>query len=115
MQQFANYLKNLNWLVAFDVLAILVFAILIFVFFKRRNNLKVAILYSTYMLVYLGISIFCALSENNALYVTNFILRIVGLAFIVSFVVIYQKDIKNFISKLSGNYDRNKHHDGFGG
>lgn len=101
MEIFKNYLKNLNYYAIIDLAVILLVAVLALIFFKRKNNIKVAIFIAFYMLVYIGVTLVCVMSEDNKLFITNQIMH-VGI-YIIAFatLIAYQQDIKASFSRFS--------------
>lgn len=94
-----EYLSNLNWTIAIDLVVLLTVAVMVLIFFKRRNSVKLALLFSGYLLLYCIIWVINGLF--NCLYVTKNILSIVGMFLIGSFIVVYQTDLKVSFSKLA--------------
>ena len=47
-----EYLLNLNWTMAIDILVLLAVAVLVLIFFKRRNSIKLALIFSAFLLLY---------------------------------------------------------------
>lgn len=108
MNEFANYIKNMNLTVIVDIAVIITLATLLLIFFKKRNSLKQAIFYSVFFLLYTVVNVICALSSTSMLYITKRIFDYLLIFFIVAFVVVYQTDLKQIISRLSRSYDKNK-------
>ena len=108
MNDFANYIKNMDWTVIIDVAVIVTLAIMLLVFFKRRNCIKQAVIYMTFLLCYTAVCIVTALSETKMLYITKKIFDMMLIFFIVSFVVIYQTDLKQIVAKLGRTHEKNK-------
>ena len=94
-----EYLSNLNWTIAIDLIVLLTVAVMVLIFFKRRNSIKLALLFSGYLLLYCIIWVINGLF--NCLYVTKNIMSIVGMFLIGSFIVVYQTDLKVSFSKLA--------------
>ena len=93
-----EYLSNLNWTIAIDLIVLLTVAVMVLIFFKRRNSIKLALLFSGYLLLYCIIWVINGLF--NCLYVTKNIMSIVGMFLIGSFIVVYQTDLKVSFSTL---------------
>lgn len=94
-----DYLANLDWTVAIDVIVLLAVATIVLIFFKRRNSVKLALIFSGYLLLYAMVWVINGLLGN--LYVTKLILSVVGLFMIGAFIVVYQTDLKVSFSKLA--------------
>ena len=108
MDDFAKYIQNPYWTVIIDVLVIIAFATMLLVFFKKRNSMKQAVLYMVFLLVYLGVSIITALSPHKILYITKRVLDVLLFVFVVSFVIIYQADLKQIAARMGRVHDKNK-------
>lgn len=93
------YLSNLDWTVAIDILVLIAVAVMVLIFFKRRNSIKLALLFSAYLLIYCVVWVINGLF--GSLYVTKIILSVVGIFMIGAFIVVYQTDLKVSFSKLA--------------
>ena len=94
-----EYLLNLNWTMAIDILVLLAVAVLVLIFFKRRNSIKLALIFSAFLLLYCVVWVVNGLF--GYLYVTKIILSVVGMVMVGSFIVVYQTDLKVSFSKLA--------------
>ncbi len=94
-----EYLLNLNWTMAIDILVLLAVAVLVLIFFKRRNSIKLALIFSAFLLLYCVVWVVNGLF--GYLYVTKIILSVVGMFMVGSFIVVYQTDLKVSFSKLA--------------
>lgn len=101
MNEFLTFLKNLDYFLIVDLIVMITLAVLILLFFKRRNNLRLAVIVAIYILIYFGVSIATAYSPINILFITQGILRYGIIFLIVAFCVVYQQDLKAFCSRLS--------------
>ena len=93
------YLSNLDWTVAIDILVLIAVAVIVLIFFKRRNSIKLALAFSAFLLLYCMVWVINGLF--GSLYVTKLILSVVGLFMIGAFIVVYQTDLKVIFSKLA--------------
>ena len=93
------YLSNLDWTVAIDILVLIAVAVIVLIFFKRRNSIKLALAFSAFLLLYCIVWVINGLF--GSLYVTKLILSVVGLFMIGAFIVVYQTDLKVIFSKLA--------------
>ena len=72
---------------------------LVLIFFKRRNSIKLALIFSAFLLLYCVVWVVNGLF--GYLYVTKIILSVVGMFMVGSFIVVYQTDLKVSFSKLA--------------
>lgn len=105
MEALQIYLKNLNYYAIIDLVVIILAAVAVLWFFKRRNNLKIAILVALYVCAYIGVSVASALTEQRILFVTSEILRWGGIILIMCIVITYQQDIKAGITRFARWHD----------
>lgn len=99
------YLENLNYYAIIDLVFIILAAGAILWFFKRRNNLKMALFVAIYVCAYIGVSIATALTAQNLLYITGQILKWGGVILIMCIVITYQQDIKSGITRFAKWHD----------
>lgn len=105
MEVLKNYLSNLDYFAIIDLVVIILAAAAILWFFKRRNNLKMALFVALYVCAYIGVSIACALTSKNLLFITSQILKWGGLILILCIVITYQQDIKSGITRFARWHD----------
>ena len=94
-----TYLTSLDWTIAIDLLVLIAVAVMVLIFFKRRNSIKLALVFSAYLLLYCVVWVINGLLGK--LYVTKMILSVVGMFMIGAFIVVYQTDLKVSFSKLA--------------
>lgn len=100
MSDFLIYLENIDFFAIIDLVVILTLSIVFLVFFKRRNNQKLALLLMLYMTIYAGVNVATAMTDNNILYVTGRILDAGIIFIIVAFCVVYQQDLKSMVARF---------------
>lgn len=101
MSDFTNYLKNIDYFAIIDLVVIVALSVVMLLFFKRRNNLKLALIIAGYMVVYTAVSIVSALTSNNLLFITSKILNVGVIFIVVALCVVYQQDLKALVTRLS--------------
>lgn len=101
METFKNYLDNINYFAIIDLFMIILIAVITLIFFKRRNNIKMALFLAFYMVVYIGVTLVCAMSPSNILYITSEILKGGAIVIVLCIAIAYQQDIKVGISRFS--------------
>lgn len=105
MGELKNYLNNIDYFAIIDLFVIIFAAAAILWFFKRRNNLKMALFVAVYVCAYIGVSVACALTANNILYITSQIFKWGGIVLIFCIVTAYQQDIKSGITRFAKWHD----------
>lgn len=101
MTDFITYINNLSWYSIIDLVAVLAVLGLLLWFFKRRNNLIMAIILVSYTLIFVGVAVVVTLTKNNIMYVTYKMLQAGWIVWIVAFCVVYQQDLKSTWGRLS--------------
>lgn len=101
MQDFIMYFKNLDYFAIIDAAVIVVIATALLIFLKRRNALKLAVLYATYALLYISVLIVTTITENHILLITHRILSFGWIFLAIVFAVVYQQDLKAMFGRLS--------------
>jgi len=75
MEVLKNYLNNLSYYAIIDLVVIILAAVAVLWFFKRRNNLKMALFVAVYVCAYIGACVASALTSINILFITSQVLR----------------------------------------
>ncbi len=85
--------------VVIDILVTLAVAIMMFVFFARRNSYRMAVVVSVYAVVYLALLILNIYYDQAKIAID--VLRYFNIFWIVAMVEVYRSDLKIFMSKLA--------------
>ena len=85
--------------VALDIIVTLAVAVMMFVFFAKRNSYRLAVIVSIYSLVYLAILILNIYYSQAQIAID--VLRYFNIFWIVAMVDVYRSDLKVFMSKLA--------------
>ncbi len=101
MSNFIIYLNNIDYFAIIDLVVIITLSTILLVFFKRRNNIKLALIFMLYMTALAGVSIATALTDNNILYVTAQLLSTGVIFIMMAFCVVYQQDLKSIVTRFS--------------
>lgn len=113
MQDFITYFKNLDYFAIIDAAVIVVIATALLIFLKRRNALKLAVLYATYALLYISVLIVTTITENHILLITHRILSFGWIFLAIVFAVVYQQDLKAMFGRLSRWNERKDNNIGY--
>lgn len=108
MEAFKTYLNEVGWYIIADIVVMLVAAVLLFIFFKRKKNVRMAILFSFFMLVYLAVNISVALTSFHALLITKYILDGVLIFLFAAFAVVYQNELKLAFARLAKGHEKGR-------
>ena len=101
MSNFIIYLNNIDYFAIIDLVVIITLSTILLVFFKRRNNIKLVLIFMLYMTALAGVSIATALTDNNILYVTAQLLSTGVIFIMMAFCVVYQQDLKSIVTRFS--------------
>ncbi|MDE5911059.1 MAG: diadenylate cyclase [Clostridia bacterium] len=85
--------------VVIDILVTLAVAIMMFVFFARRNSYRMAVVVSVYAVIYLALLILNIYYQQAKIAID--VLRYFNIFWIVAIVEVYRSDLKIFMSKLA--------------
>lgn len=100
MSDFIIYIENINAWIIVDLIIIIAITFPLLVFFIKRNSLRLAVILGIYLLVLSVINVACALSSINILFVSKRILDYLNIFLIITFVLVYQADIKMAFAKI---------------
>ncbi|MGI6701697.1 MAG: diadenylate cyclase [Christensenellales bacterium] len=100
MTDFKTYIENINAFLVIDILIILGLSLPVIIFFIKKNSARLAVLLTLYIILLTLINIVCALSANETLYLSKRVLDYFNIFLIVTFVIVYQSDIKMLLAKL---------------
>lgn len=96
-----EYLKTGKWYVLLDLIIIVAITVALLLFFKRRNSLKLAIIYVAYAMLHVALLLVSTFTKQHLFLITTYIMSLGWVFLIVSFCVVYQQDLKATWSKLS--------------
>lgn len=113
MQDFITYFNNLDYFAIIDAVVIVVIATALLIFLKRRNALKLAVLYATYALLYISVLIVTTITKNHILLITHRILSFGWIFLAIVFAVVYQQDLKAMFGRLSRWNERKENNIGY--
>lgn len=85
--------------VIIDIIVTLAVAIIMFVFFAKRNSYRMAVIVAIYSVVYLALLILNIYYQQAAIAID--VLRYFNIFWIVAIVEVYRSDIKIFMSRLA--------------
>lgn len=95
----ANSATSPSLWVIIDIIVILAVAIMMFVFFAKRNSYRMAVIVAIYSVVYLALLILNIYYQQAAIAID--VLRYFNIFWIVAIVEVYRSDIKIFMSRLA--------------
>jgi diadenylate cyclase len=97
---FKEYLENLNAIVVFDLLLAAAVGLVIFLFFYRKNSVRLAIIIGGIFLLYLTVSVINAFSGTGALYLSKQIMLFVVFFLSLIIAVVYQSEFKSTLARV---------------
>ncbi len=95
----ANSATSPSLWVIIDIIVTLAVAIMMFVFFAKRNSYRMAVIVAIYSVVYLALLILNIYYQQAAIAID--VLRYFNIFWIVAIVEVYRSDIKIFMSRLA--------------
>lgn len=95
----ANSATSPSLWVIIDIIVTLAVAIMMFVFFAKRNSYRMALIVAIYSVVYLALLILNIYYQQAAIAID--VLRYFNIFWIVAIVEVYRSDIKIFMSRLA--------------
>lgn len=103
-----DYVEHIGWYSIIDLAVLCGVFALIFVFFKKRNSIKLAIFTVTYILLYILVTFAGVYAEKwlgesgiGFMFITKRVMDFGAIFLIAAFAVVYQSDLKVIFSKLS--------------
>ena len=102
----ADFFSGITWLWIVDLAAFLIVAIAIFLFFNRHHSIKLAVMFSLYILVYIAVYVLYSCLDGSGLYITLQILKYTTIFFMMAIIVVYQNDFKVIFAKLARGSDK---------
>ena len=102
----SDFFSGITWLWIVDLVAFLLVAIAIFLFFNRHHSIKLAVIFSLYILVYIAVYVLHSIMEGSGLYITLQILKYMTIFFMIAIIVVYQNDFKVMFAKLARGSDK---------
>ena len=113
-----DYVEHIGWYSIIDLVVLCGVLALIFVFFKKRNSIKLAIFTVSYILLYIlvtfaGVYAQKWLGESGIgfMYISKRIMDFGAVFMIAAFAVVYQSDLKVIFSKLARTGEKSGHYE----
>ena len=101
-----EFFGNITWLYIIDLLAFLALAVVIFIFFNRHHSIKLAVMFSIYILVYIAVYVLYSCLPGSGLYITLQILKYATFFIMMAVIVVYQNDFKVIFAKIARGSDK---------
>lgn len=113
-----DYVEHIGWYSIIDLVVLCAVFALIFVFFKKRNSIKLAIFTVSYILLYILVTFAGIYAEKwlgesgiGFMYITKRIMDFGAIFLIAAFAVVYQSDLKVIFSKISRTSEKSGHYE----
>ena len=113
-----DYVEHIGWYSIIDLVMLCAVFALIFVFFKKRNSIKLAIFTVSYILLYILVTFAGIYAEKwlgesgiGFMYITKRIMDFGAIFLIAAFAVVYQSDLKVIFSKISRTSEKSGHYE----
>jgi len=101
MEILIEFIDQLNYFNIIDLGFVFFFILVLILFFAKKRNFLVALIYIFAIFVHLGV-LFCYtyLFDGQALFIALNVCRFVDIFLIVNFCVVYQNDLKTIFAKI---------------
>ncbi|HIU96912.1 MAG TPA: DNA integrity scanning protein DisA nucleotide-binding domain protein [Candidatus Ornithoclostridium faecigallinarum] len=113
-----EYVEHIGWYSIIDLVVLCAVFALIFVFFKKRNSIKLAIFTVTYILLYILVTFAGVYAEKwlgesgiGFMFITKRVMDFGAIFLIAAFAVVYQSDLKVIFSKISRTSEKSGHYE----
>lgn len=113
-----DYVEHIGWYSIIDLVVLCAVFALIFVFFKKRNSIKLAIFTVSYTLLYILVTFAGIYAEKwlgesgiGFMYITKRVMDFGAIFLIAAFAVVYQSDLKVIFSKISRTSEKSGHYE----
>ena len=113
-----DYVEHIGWYSIIDLVVLCAVFALIFVFFKKRNSIKLAIFTVTYILLYILVTFAGVYAEKwlgesgiGFMFITKRVMDFGAIFLIAAFAVVYQSDLKVIFSKISRTSEKSGHYE----
>lgn len=113
-----DYVEHIGWYSIIDLVVLCAVFALIFVFFKKRNSIKLAIFTVSYILLYILVTFAGIYAEKwlgesgiGFMYITKRVMDFGAIFLIAAFAVVYQSDLKVIFSKISRTSEKSGHYE----
>lgn len=113
-----EYVEHIGWYSIIDLVVLCAVFALIFVFFKKRNSIKLAIFTVSYILLYILVTFAGIYAEKwlgesgiGFMYITKRVMDFGAIFLIAAFAVVYQSDLKVIFSKISRTSEKSGHYE----
>ena len=113
-----DYVEHIGWYSIIDLVVLCAVFALIFVFFKKRNSIKLAIFTVSYILLYILVTFAGVYAEKwlgesgiGFMYITKRVMDFGAIFLIAAFAVVYQSDLKVIFSKISRTSEKSGHYE----
>ena len=113
-----EYVEHIGWYSIIDLVVLCAVFALFFVFFKKRNSIKLAIFTVTYILLYILVTFAGVYAEKwlgesgiGFMFITKRVMDFGAIFLIAAFAVVYQSDLKVIFSKISRTSEKSGHYE----
>ena len=113
-----DYVEHIGWYSIIDLVVLCAVFALIFVFFKKRNSIKLAIFTVSYILLYIRVTFAGIYAEKwlgesgiGFMYITKRIMDFGAIFLIAAFAVVYQSDLEVIFSRISRTSEKSGHYE----
>ena len=107
MPQFDFSLYAWNWLMLIDVAIVFAIAALVFIFFWRRGNTRIFIIFASILVLYAVLAFFALATVDSVVFnVSKRVVQLLIIAFIAAFAVVYQTELKAVFMRFTTRFTK---------
>lgn len=100
MEEILIFGKNISLYSLIDLGFVLALMILLGVFFAKKRNFRNAIMYYTFIILYLGVAVGYFFMQGKILFVALQVCKFFAIFLICAFCVVYQTDLKKIFARI---------------
>lgn len=97
----SNFWVNLSWWSIVDFILLAMVGIILILFFKKRNSIKIALIWMAFTALYITLSVLSAVLGNDIFALALTICNYITIAMIIIVAIVYRGDIKVVVNKIA--------------
>lgn len=97
---------NFSWLLIIDAVIVLTVMSMIFIFSRRRGNVRIFLIFAAVVFLYLAIAVLYVASEGTAFFIARRGMELLIVLMVAAFAVVYQSDLKSLFMRFSSRYSK---------
>jgi diadenylate cyclase len=95
-----NYYKGLGFWIIIDILLVLTLFVIAFLFFKKKNSIRLFFIFLIIIITEYLLRALSIIYNSQILLITNILINYLNIFLIVSFIIVYQADLKSIFAHV---------------